>query len=1487
MESHLPSLGKTRFAVLLFSDIVDSTDLKTRHGVPAYSVALRTHNGHFEQIARDCQGIRILQNMGDGYFAEAGGVAEAVKFALLFQHAMREGPWSEVTIATRVGIHVGEITALEAEGGSGIVAPAADLAARVMSLAIGGQILLTRFPFDEARHFIREHPTIAGREMPRLRWLAHGPYLLKGRDESLEIFEVGAEGLAPLVAPPDGEKAKRAIRPGDEETLGWRPAIGLEIPGRTGWHLTEQLGAGGFGEVWKGEHAKLHQLRAFKFCFDDERLRALKREVTLVRLLRTALGDRDDIVRLHELKLDAPPFYLESDLAPHGNLLQWAEKQGGLAAIPLAKRIGLVAHTAAALAAAHSIGVLHKDIKPTNILIFDGPGGEPHPRLVDFGIGTLADPAVLGLLGITAAGFTRATIQHSSGTPTYSPPEYLAGRPFTIQGDIYGLGVLLYQLITAKPLDPLAPGWERDIADPLLREDIATCVDGDPARRFPSAIDLAERLLALPARRQAQADEADRRKVEEQANRAAEALRLLAEEKVRREEAERLRAHAEAKERETLDANNRLTKLLNLASMADYAVAARRIQESKWHEGVALLARALDWEPSNRFAAARLWSTLTNEIHEMRNWPLRILHHGGRRLALAFSEAGAFVLTATQNDAAQIWDIASGKPIGIPLPHEDVVRDAAFNADGSLVATISGKCTVHCWRVATGELLATFKGHTDSIVSVAFSPRGTQIVTTSEDKTASIWEITTGKLQWRLAEHTGIVWEAHFSPDGSRLVTASDDASSKIWDTTTGKQLGKTHTHESAVWKAVFNSEGSQIVTVCLANSAQCWDVSTGEAIGKKLCHPDRVMNATFSPDGTRVATAGNDRSGRIWDAASGEQLTEPLRHQERVVSIAFNPDASKIVTTSEDCTARIWDAYSGQPVGVPLSHEAPVWKCAFSPDGSMLLTVDQQKSSRIWAIPMAIQCSEPLRHKARVWQVKFNSDESKILTASWDNTVRLWETATRKLLATPLFHDLCATNTVFSADCLKVLTTSWDMKAIIWDVLTGQPIATQLCHSKVIEDAAFSQDGARVVTASRDNTAQIWDACTGQPIGRTLQHSDKVIGVAFSYDGSKVITASQDRTARIWDGCSGMPLCLPLQHRAPVVKVVFSLDGTKAATVSRNASVRVWDACSGTPLGEPLRHNAAISDAQFSHDGSIIATSSRDRTARIWDATTGAPLSDPLRHETPVNTVVFSPDGAAILTTSEDRCARIWDVAAGKPLGEPFRGGAVGRDFGLPIISATFSSDSTKVITGGEDKTARIWEMASILSPPIPVEGWVREWLRAVAGYRFTEDGEIVPIPIGERMAILDIVHHGDDAWSRLSRWVATPAERRFIHPDSTRTLTEVAERERDFGTREGLGSSLRYDTQVPLTRLMLAGVLEAKDARKPVEHRSAALPAQAAFLRDYDLRHLPENPEVLARAIRLLHDQREGARALIALNRLAKISSEQALFLRSELGL
>jgi eukaryotic-like serine/threonine-protein kinase len=495
----------TRMTVMVFTDIIGSTDLKSKLGTASYATLLVRHNELFESSANQFPGAEIIKHTGDGYFASFPTASDAVRFALVFQSRMCAEPWQPCPISTRLGIHVGEVQPMDMAGRQDVVGLSADIAARLMSLAQGGQILLTSQAFNDARQFVNHAPeAIAG--APPLRWLAHGPYLFKGAEAPLDVYEVGIEGVSPLACPPDSEKARRAVLFNQESTLGWRPAAGLDVPNRPGWTLAEKLGEGGFGEVWLGVQQKLKDRRVFKFCFDAERLRSLKRELTLFRLLREALGDRTDIARLHEVKLDEPPFFLESDYTEGGNLLDWAQRQGGIATLPLDERLQIVAKAADAVAAAHSVGVLHKDIKPSNILMRTVDAGAAQPVLSDFGIGFLADRSRLARHGITEAGFTQYTAENDSsrtGTQMYAPPETLQGKPFTTQGDVFALGVLLYQLAVGELARPLAPGWERDVPDELLREDIAACVEGDPQRRLSGAHELSERLRTLPQRRQA------------------------------------------------------------------------------------------------------------------------------------------------------------------------------------------------------------------------------------------------------------------------------------------------------------------------------------------------------------------------------------------------------------------------------------------------------------------------------------------------------------------------------------------------------------------------------------------------------------------------------------------------------------------------------------------------------------------------------------------------------------------------------------------------------------------------------------------------------------------------------------------------------------------------------------------------------------------------------------------------------------------------
>jgi DNA-binding winged helix-turn-helix (wHTH) protein len=400
-------------------------------------------------------------------------------------------PESAVTAALGepdgAAVHVAEVT-------PGSKPPS--LLQELAALAERRQVLLSRAAFDLAR---------AGHEAADdgWVWLAHGPYLFEGRHEPVDVFEVGRADQSPLRPPSDTKGARRAVRPGDEVTLGWRPASGLPVPGRNGWTFLEKLGEGGFGEVWLAAHAS-GERRVFKFCFDASRLRGLKREATLFRILKEELGERDDIAKVLDWNFDQAPFFLESEYTDGGNLTEWAHAAGGIATVPLDARLALIAQVAEALAAAHSVGVLHKDVKPQNVLITENARGEPKARLTDFGVGLVTSKTVLLGRDFTVTGFTDTTDdgkRNGNGTRLYAAPEVLEGKTPTTRGDIYALGVMLYQVVVGDLERALAPGWERDVTDDLLREDIGACVEGRPERRLGNAVDLADRLRTRERRR--------------------------------------------------------------------------------------------------------------------------------------------------------------------------------------------------------------------------------------------------------------------------------------------------------------------------------------------------------------------------------------------------------------------------------------------------------------------------------------------------------------------------------------------------------------------------------------------------------------------------------------------------------------------------------------------------------------------------------------------------------------------------------------------------------------------------------------------------------------------------------------------------------------------------------------------------------------------------------------------------------------------------
>ena len=187
-----------------------------------------------------------------------------------------------------------------------------------------------------------------------------------GDEDQLTILTVPRVGYR-LAVPVQS----KAVAGGVWDDQGLKP--GDKVPGREHWRLTKKMGPSGSSEVWLAENPKTHQSRVFKFATDGLELKGLKREVTLARFLRESLGERQDFVRVLEWNFDTQPFFVESEYGG-ANLSEWAESHGGLAKVPRELRLRMLVEIAQAIAAAHDIGVLHKDLKPANVLCHRGKG---------------------------------------------------------------------------------------------------------------------------------------------------------------------------------------------------------------------------------------------------------------------------------------------------------------------------------------------------------------------------------------------------------------------------------------------------------------------------------------------------------------------------------------------------------------------------------------------------------------------------------------------------------------------------------------------------------------------------------------------------------------------------------------------------------------------------------------------------------------------------------------------------------------------------------------------------------------------------------------------------------------------------------------------------------------------------------------------------------------------------------------------------------
>jgi eukaryotic-like serine/threonine-protein kinase len=906
-------------------------------------------------------------------------------------------------------------------------------------------------------------------------------------------------------------------------------------------------------------------------------------------------------------------------------------------------RIGL--QVAEALEYANCQGILHRDVKPSNLLL-DNHG---NVWVADFGLAKTAEADDL-----THTGDILGTIR-------YMAPERFSGC-CDARSDVYSLGLTLYELVSLRPayeasdrhalieqvlhqdperLKKLAPGVPRD-----METIVAKATARDPAARYATAAALAEDLRRyvddrpIRARRISPAERLARwcrrnKVLASSIGVAAVALVTVA-----------LMALIHANRQAA--ANQRITRLAgdlraSLSRSNQLGTDLKTSLEVSDRRRIALTFERARTNFERGQGACERGDIGPGLLYFIESWRSAV-------------EASDPVLAHAARASLSAWRHQAPSLLRqLPSTEKGRINCVAFRPDGNAVAMAGIDNVVRLWNPATGEQIGSPMPHEAAVFAITFSPDSKTLLTACADKTTRTWDAASGSPIGSPLMRQGIVYSVAYSPDGKALITGgsqisggSDQPAARLLDAATGKQIGLPLTQQNGVFCVSFSPDAKTVLTLSV-DGARMWDAATGSPTGVQFAHKENasVFQAVYSPDGKTVLTAGSDQTARLWDAVTGKPIGVPLTHQSPVYLVAYSPDGKTVLTGSSDQTARLWDAATGTAIGAPSLHQGRAEAIAYSPDARTVLTVTAPGAPRIWdAAAGGPLLGRTLSHRTLVNGVAFRPDGKAVITWSPDDSsAQIWDTATGNPIGVHLTHLGYVNAVAFSPDGKVVLTGSSNWTARLWDAATGAAIGRPLTHPGEVYAVAYNVDGTTLVTGCSDGSARIWDTATGNPISVPLTLGEHVHLVAFSPDGKIVATAGEGPTARLWDVATGAAIGSPMKPGGFLQAMAFSRDG-KTLLTGAPSGLQVWDASSGRLIGSILKQVKTLVSAAFSSDGQRILIGGDEGSARLWDATTGQQLGPPLPHRGRVTSMALSPDGRTAVTSSGNNEALLWDVA-------------------------------------------------------------------------------------------------------------------------------------------------------------------------------------------------------------------------------------------------
>jgi WD40 repeat protein/serine/threonine protein kinase/tetratricopeptide (TPR) repeat protein len=1150
-------------------------------------------------------------------------------------------------------------------------------------------------------------------------------------------------------------RPKSAFTSSSSESVSVRPrgiqsASESELPGRSeaqqksdddlDYLTLQMLGQGGMGTVHLARQVALGRSVALKQIQPKHRQRQSVQQEFLTEAVLTGKLEHPNIVPIYEVgrSPQGDLFYSMKNIQGQA----WDDSIGNLS---LDENLDILINVCDAIAFAHTQGVIHRDLKPQNIMT----AGFGEVLVLDWGLAVQSGPD----------GYTESS---PAGTPAYMAPE-MVNPPFRVglHCDIYLLGGILFRILTGgsphvgkSARESLEAASSNEIAsydeahvnslDPS-GELMATALKAmatEPEDRFQTTLEFQQAIrdflshqdsLELSTRAQGSLNSANADNDYTHYSRAVfgfeESLKLWPGNETATQ------GVVTARLSWALCAEVQGDFDLSLSLLDDTQVeqqevrvrvtAARDERDARQHHahrlrrlslatGVLILVGALGFGAYQK----RVTGTLSRQRDTISEQFDSISTEQEKTKQALVAEEKAKEMEAVQRLAAEKHrSTAEQLRVVAEQQRDKAVRQLYLNhvvsaqreweTNNATTAWMHlNACppTQRGWEHSYLQSLfsrsnQSFVGHTGLIMSLAVNADGSRIVSGGTDKSIKLWDVRTGKETRTIVGHANTVSSVAFSLDGKKIASGSYDGTAKIWDATTGEIISTLNGNTGWVFCVAFSPDSKQLVCGNQDHSYQLWDVATEQKTVTLTGHKNIGWSVAFSPDGRQIATGSWDDTIKLWDVKTGNATATLQGHTSSISSVGFNPDGTRIVSGCADNTLKVWDTTSLKETFTLKGHNHSVVCSAFSPDGSRIVSGSYDNTFKLWDAKTGVLISTQKGHAGWVNAVAFTPDGNHIVTGSEDQTLKLWDANPGEETLTLKGHAKEVMSAVFSPDGSRIVSGSYDGSLKLWDADSGQEILTFWGHPKEVLSVAFSPDGSHVASGSVDETVRVWNVLTGEETLTLIGHTSVIWNVAFSPDGSLIASASEDSTAKLWDANTG-ELKFTLKGHDPVVEgnplegvlgVAFSPDGKRIVTCSSDKTLKLWDTSTGTETLTLRGQTDHLLTVAFSPDGTRIVSGGYGKKLKLWDAKLGTEIATLPGHSGNIWSVAFSPDGRNIVSGSEDNTVKVWDATTGEET-LTLRGH-------IFVESVAFSPDGRRIVSASKDKTLKVWDARNLQS--------------------------------------------------------------------------------------------------------------------------------------------------------------------------------------------